>query len=57
MKRSWLNVKQASEHFSISPKTLYSLIARGRLPSGAVLKLGRQIRINIERIETEGIQK
>lgn len=54
--RRWLTIAEASSYFEISKKTLYSLAARGRLPKGAVLRLGRQIRINIEVIEAKGIE-
>jgi len=47
----WLTIREAAVYFSISAKTLYSLAARGRLPEGSVLRLGRQIRFDVERIE------
>jgi len=50
-RRKWVSVKDASEYLSLNPKTLYSLAARGLLPPGAVLKLGRSIRINLSAIE------
>lgn len=50
---NWLKISQAAAYFSISRKTLYSLAARNRLPRGAVLRLGRQIRINVATIEAE----
>jgi hypothetical protein len=49
--RKWVDIKEAGSYFSISPKTLYSLAARKRLPEGAVLRIGRQIRIDIAVIE------
>ena len=52
--RPWLSVSEASKYFGLkSPKTLYSLAARDRLPRGSVLRIGRQIRINVEIIEAE----
>ena len=51
LRRRWVSVKDASEYLSLNPKTLYSLAARGLLPPGAVLKLGRAIRINLSAIE------
>ena len=52
--RRWYSIKSATEYFGLkSPKTLYSLIARGRLGHGAVLRLGRQLRIDIRAIEEE----
>lgn len=52
--RRWLSVSEACKYFGLkSSKTLYSLAARGRLPKGAVLRLGRQIRINVTVIEEE----
>ena len=47
----WVDVKCAAEYFSIKPKTLYSLAARGLLPDGAVIRLGRSLRINPEKVE------
>lgn len=49
--KRWCSIKQAAEYFQIPRGTVYSLIGRGRLPAGAVLRLGRQIRINVEMIE------
>jgi len=57
MSRKWFTGPEAAEYFSISRKTLYSLAARKRLPEGAVLRLGRQIRIDVSVIETEMILK
>lgn len=52
----WRSIPSAAEYFRTKPKTLYSLAARGRLPEGSVLRLGRAIRLNIEIIEKEGIE-
>jgi len=49
--RRWVSVSEASAFFGISRKTLYSLAARGLLPPGSFIRLGRQLRINIEKIE------
>jgi len=49
--RRWVPIKEAAAYFSISAKTLYSLAARKRLPEGSVLRLGRQIRFDVKRIE------
>lgn len=49
--RRWLCVADAAAYFSIRPKTLYSLIARGMIPSAAVLRLGKQIRIAVDFVE------
>jgi len=49
--RRWLTIAEASEYFALSRKTLYSLAARGRLPANSVLRLGRQIRINVKAVE------
>lgn len=51
--KKWLTVSEAADYFSLSRKTLYALAARGRLPEGSVLRLGRQIRINVKVIEAE----
>jgi len=55
--RRWFTVSAAAEYFDTKPKTLYSLAARGLLPEGAVLKLGRSIRLNVEIIEKKGIKE
>lgn len=53
--RLWYSIPAAAQYFGLkSPKTLYSLIARGRLPKGAVIRIGRQIRINIVVVEAQG---
>lgn len=51
--KRWLTVAQASNYFGLKSRTLYSLAARGRLPAGAILRLGRQIRVNVAAIEAE----
>jgi len=53
----WRSIPSAAEYFRTKPKTLYSLAARGLLPEGSVLRLGRSIRLNIEVIEREGIKE
>jgi len=49
--RRWFTIREAAAYFSLSPKTLYSLAARERLPEGCTLRLGRQIRFDIAAIE------
>ncbi len=50
--RKWLTIAEASKYFALkSPKTLYSLAARDRLPKGSILRLGRQIRIDVAAVE------
>ena len=51
--KKWLTVSEAADYFALSRKTLYSLAARDRLPKGSVLRLGRQLRINVKVIEAE----
>lgn len=53
MNKKWFSVKEAAEYFNINPKTMYSLIGRGLLPGDAILRLGRQIRVDIKKIEKE----
>jgi hypothetical protein len=50
--RRWISICEASAYFNIPIKTMYSLAARGLLGDGAVLRLGRTIRIDVEIIET-----
>jgi len=53
--RRWFSIAETAAYFGLkSPKTLYSLGARGRLPEGSVLRLGRQVRLNIALIEAQG---
>lgn len=56
MNKKWFTVKEAAEYFSIKKKTLYTLIGKGQLPADAVLRLGRQIRLDIKKIEEMGIK-
>lgn len=53
MERRWLTISEAARYFSMKPKTLYGLAARGRLPEDAILKLGRCIRLDVKRIEEQ----
>ena len=53
LKKKWMTVAEAGDYFSIPKKTLYSLAARGLLPANSVLRLGRQIRIDVSVIEAE----
>jgi len=55
VERRWLSVPEAAAYFSMKSKTLYSLAARGRLPEGSVLRLGRTIRIDVKKIEAESM--
>jgi len=55
--KKWLTVSEAADYFALSQKTLYSLVARDRLPEGSVLRLGRQIRINVKIIEAESSEQ
>jgi hypothetical protein len=38
-------------------KTFYSLAARGLLPKGAVLRLGRAVRIDVNAVEMQPVEK
>jgi predicted DNA-binding transcriptional regulator AlpA len=49
--RRWFTAAETAAYFGLSAKTLYSLAARGRLPKGAVLRLGWQLRFDIAAIE------
>jgi len=57
MNKKWFTVKEAAEYFSIKKQTLYGLIGRGLVPGDAVLRLGRQIRLDIKKIEEKGIKR
>ena len=49
--RRWLRVDEAANRLALPKKTLYSLAARGRLPEGSIMKIGRAIRFDILAIE------
>ena len=49
--RRWFSIPEAASYFDMKVKTLYSLAARDRLPKGSVLRLGRQIRIDVKAVE------
>jgi hypothetical protein len=51
--KTWVSIAEASRHFGLARGTMYSLAARGLLPPGSILKLGRQIRVNVEKIEAQ----
>jgi len=51
--RRWLTIAEAADYFALSRKTMYSLVARGRLPKNSILRLGRQLRVNVKIIEAE----
>lgn len=51
MKKKWFSIAETAEYFGVRPKTIYSLCARGRLPEDSVLRLGRQLRLDIAAIE------
>jgi excisionase family DNA binding protein len=51
MEKTWRSIAAAAQYFGLKSATLYSLIGRGRLPAGAVLRIGRQIRLNVAAIE------
>jgi excisionase family DNA binding protein len=57
MAKKWYSVREAAAYFNIKPATMYSLAARGRLGEGAVLRLGRQVRINPEKVEAAALGK
>jgi len=53
IQKHWFTIPEAAAYFSLKPKTLFSLAARGLLPEGSVLRLGRAVRVNIKKIEAE----
>lgn len=56
MDKRWYSIAEAAEYFSMKKKTLYGLVGRGLIRDDAVLRLGRQLRIDIKKVEEEGIQ-
>jgi len=53
MEKKWFTAREVGEIFNIPSKTMLSLAARGRLPKGSVLRLGRQVRFDVKMIEAE----
>jgi len=53
MERRWFTISETSAYFSLKKSTLYSLIGRGMIRDDAVLRLGRQIRLDIKKIEQQ----
>ncbi len=51
MTKRWYSISEAAEYFSMKKSTLYSLVGRGLIRADAVLRLGRQIRLDIKKIE------
>ena len=49
--RRWYSARELGAALSIKPKTLFSLAARGRLPKGSVIRLGKQLRFDLAAIE------
>lgn len=49
--RRWFTAAETAAYFRLPKKTLYSLAARGQLPEGSVIRLGRQLRFDIAAIE------
>jgi len=54
--RRWYSIREAAEYFGLPSKTFYFLAARKRLPVGAVLRIGRAIRIDVTRIEAAALK-
>jgi len=52
-KRKWFTVAEAGDYFKLNAKTIYSLIGRNRFPRGSVLRIGRQIRLDVRKIENQ----
>jgi excisionase family DNA binding protein len=46
----WVSVAVAADFLSLPKKSVYSLLARGRLPAGSTLRVGRSIRVSLEKL-------
>lgn len=57
MTKRWFTIREAAEYFSMKEKTLYGLVGRELIPADAVLRLGRQIRVDVKKIENKEIKK
>lgn len=50
LERQLLRIPEAARVLGLSEHRVYELVRQGILPLGVVVKLGRQIRINSERL-------
>lgn len=50
---TWLTVQEAAPLLRMSPQGIYSAIREGQLPTNAVLKVGRRIRINVRALTVQ----
>lgn len=51
MSRSLWNVKKTASYLGLSEWRVYDLVRQGILPAGVVVRLGRTIKINPEKLE------
>jgi excisionase family DNA binding protein len=56
MTRKWFSVREAADYWGIKSSTLYALLGRrkAKLPEGSLVRIGKQIRIDIEKIDANG---
>jgi len=52
--RRWFSIRETAEHFGEKPAFIYSLVARGMFPGGAVIHAGRKIKVDVAAIEAGG---
>lgn len=47
----WLTVSEASPILKMSTQAIYTAIRERQVPKGAILRIGRRIRINVEALQ------
>ena len=48
--RRYISVRECAEYLSLHLQTVYSLIARGRIPA---VRVGRAVRVDLRKLEAE----
>lgn len=48
MNKEWSTVEEAAPALGMSKQGMYDAIRKGQLPRGAVLRIGKRIRINLK---------
>lgn len=53
MNQEWSTVEVAAPALGMSKQGMYDAIRKGQLPSEAVLRIGKRIRINLKALSTQ----
>jgi hypothetical protein len=54
--KKWFSVREAAAYWDVKTSTLYALLGRrkDRLPKNSVITIGKQIRVDVEKIDQAG---